>query len=87
MRFLVAWEIDIDADSPESAARRALEIQRDPESTAVVFDVMPIDEAGVDPSKAQTVRIDLMETGPEEDSIPEDEDPYRLVKKSMHGEV
>jgi hypothetical protein len=33
------WEIDIDADTPEEAARQAQEIQRDPESTATVFRV------------------------------------------------
>lgn len=37
--FRVAWEIDIDADSPEEAARKALEIQRDPNSIATVFAV------------------------------------------------
>lgn len=31
--------IDIDADSPREAAEIALEIQRDPESTATVFHV------------------------------------------------
>lgn len=37
--FRVAWEIDIDADSPEEAARKALETQRDPDSIATVFAV------------------------------------------------
>lgn len=50
--YMVAWDIDIDADSPEEAARKAREIQLDPHSLATVFTV--IDEAGV-------VRIDLME--------------------------
>lgn len=36
--YRVVWEIDIDADSPREAAQRALEMQRDPESTALVFD-------------------------------------------------
>jgi len=53
--FHVTWEIDITADSPQEAAKRALTIQRDPESSATVFDVT--DEAGV------TERIDLEDSG------------------------
>lgn len=41
----VVWEIDVDADTPEAAAARALKIQRDRTSTATVFSVM--DEKGV----------------------------------------
>ncbi|MFE0704956.1 hypothetical protein [Streptomyces sp. NPDC058872] len=37
--YLVTWEIDIEADAPEEAARKALGIQRDPHSTATVFGV------------------------------------------------
>ena len=37
--YKVTWEIDLEADSPEEAARLALEIHRDPESTATCFDV------------------------------------------------
>lgn len=36
---MVGWLIDIEADTPEAAARYALGIQRDPESIAVVFAV------------------------------------------------
>ena len=39
MLYRVVWEIDIDADSIEDAARKALEIQRDPESTATCFTI------------------------------------------------
>lgn len=39
MEYRVKWEIDIDADSPQEAARAALKIQRDPSSIATVFDV------------------------------------------------
>jgi hypothetical protein len=39
MKYLVKWEIDIDADSPLEAAKEALRIQRDPESIATVFKV------------------------------------------------
>jgi hypothetical protein len=42
--YRVIWEIDIEADSPEEAAYRALVIHRDPHSTATVFDVF--DEKG-----------------------------------------
>lgn len=39
MDYRVIWEIDIEADSPEDAAKKAREIQRDPKSTAVYFKV------------------------------------------------
>ena len=38
--FRVVWEIDIDADCPYCAADFALEIQRNPESTATVFKII-----------------------------------------------
>ena len=37
--FLVKWEIEIEAETPQEAAQKALEIQRDPESIANVFQV------------------------------------------------
>jgi hypothetical protein len=42
--YVVEWYIDIEADSPEDAARQALAIQRDPNSTATVFSVFDHDE-------------------------------------------
>lgn len=39
MEYLVTWTIDIDADSPEEAAKKALHIQRDPVSSANMFEV------------------------------------------------
>ncbi len=39
--FEVTWVIDIVADSPREAAEIALEIQRDPDSTAQVFLARP----------------------------------------------
>ena len=39
MEYLVTWTIDIEADTPEAAAVKALEIQRDPQSCALVFGV------------------------------------------------
>lgn len=38
-QYLVTWEIDIVAATPAEAARKALAIQRDPDSIATVFDV------------------------------------------------
>lgn len=37
MLYRVVWEIDIDAESFDEAARKALEIQRDPTSIATCF--------------------------------------------------
>jgi hypothetical protein len=42
--YLVTWQIDIEADSPEEAAAQALIIQRDTESTASVFEVLETDD-------------------------------------------
>lgn len=57
--YHVAWEIDLHATSPEHAARKALAIQRDPNSSATVFDVTEMD--GDD-----TKRIDLTELADED---------------------
>lgn len=51
--YRVVWEIDITAASPREAAKLALEIQQDPESTAIVFQVS--DEKGA------CVEVDLNE--------------------------
>ena len=51
--YHVTWEIDLTADSPREAAEQALAIQRDPNSTATVFDV--VDEDG------NAERVDLEE--------------------------
>ena len=37
--FKVTWEIELYAESAEDAARAALKIQRDPDSSATVFNV------------------------------------------------
>lgn len=39
MEYRVTWIIDLDADSPQEAARQALAIHRDPHSLATIFDV------------------------------------------------
>lgn len=54
--YYVTWEIEIDAESPREAAELALKIQRNPESTAVVFGVMEFD------TEEDKVQIDLLET-------------------------
>jgi hypothetical protein len=43
--YYVVWDIEIDADSPEEAARIAREIQLDPDSTATVFYVSEVQGA------------------------------------------
>jgi hypothetical protein len=46
--YSVRWEICLTADNKVEAAREALRIHRDPESTAVIFEVrddgIPMDE-------------------------------------------
>jgi hypothetical protein len=37
--YIVTWFIDIEAESPEEAAAEALDIMRDEDSTATIFDV------------------------------------------------
>ena len=39
MKYRVKWELDVEADTPEQAAQKALQVQRDPESMAAVFEV------------------------------------------------
>lgn len=41
--YYVEWSINVTADSPEHAARLAQEIQRDPTSSATVFEVIEND--------------------------------------------
>lgn len=42
-RYLVTWEIDIYADSPQEAAEKAWDHIRHPDSTANVFNVIDKD--------------------------------------------
>lgn len=37
--YVVTWRIEVDADTPEEAAREAQRIQREPDSHATVFQV------------------------------------------------
>jgi hypothetical protein len=63
MMYRVRWEIDLDANSTEEAAKKALAIQRDPESIGTVFDVSWTPEwkptKNARRGKAKTVRVDL----------------------------
>ena len=43
--YTVLWEIELDADTPEEAARQALQIHRDPTSIATIFSGY---DAGID---------------------------------------
>lgn len=38
-QYHVIWEIHLDAESPEDAARQALSIHRDPQSIATMFSI------------------------------------------------
>ena len=51
--FVATWQMDIEADSPEDAARQAWEHMRRPDSAANVFDVISED--------GDTARVDLTE--------------------------
>ncbi len=53
--YLVTWKIDMDADNPSEAAVCALITQRDPESTAVVFEV-------TDKNTLVTTEVDLSDS-------------------------
>lgn len=84
--YRVEWVIELHADSPEAAARQALDIQRTPTSLATVFDVKAFDS----PDDSQ--RIDLTErdeahqtTGTNSSEYPTDEQ-YREAAKRVHGE-
>jgi hypothetical protein len=39
MTYRVVWEIDVEARTPREAAKKALAIQRKPDSAALVFEV------------------------------------------------
>jgi hypothetical protein len=58
--YRVFWVVDVDADTPEQAARLAREIQLDPTSTATVFDVAEAADFVLG-----TTRVDVSATLPE----------------------
>jgi hypothetical protein len=56
--YIVTWAVNLSADSPADAARKALEMQRDPDSLALVFDVYQEHAPSV---LIRSERVDLME--------------------------
>lgn len=58
-QYRATWSIDIEADSPEDAALQALQIQRDEDSEALVFEVkwgiltQSVDLAPTDPPRPE----------------------------------
>lgn len=60
--FHLTWEIDVHADDPVDAARKAFSLVRIPDSSANVFDVLQHDDT------KGSVRIDLEEHGIDRES-------------------
>jgi len=90
MEYRVVWTIELDADSPEDAARKALAVHRDPGSHATHFEV--IDRRGrtweVDlgcpcaPSRRETVHVLV----PMEEGIVRDVQAFRSGDAAAHAE-
>jgi hypothetical protein len=57
--YRVAWEIDVEAESPVDAARGALAAQRRPGSTATVFAVEWTDTMGDELGTECTSRVSV----------------------------
>ncbi|WP_032381035.1 hypothetical protein [Rhodococcoides fascians] len=66
--YTVSWQIQIEAENPTEAARAALRIHRNPESTATCFTVT--DEKGA--VTGRCVEIDLDEVDAEDEVTPTD---------------
>lgn len=64
--YHVLWKVDVEADSPEEAARQARTMQVRPGTTATVFDVIEGDSDG------DAVRVDLL--GLEEEGVVDEGD-------------
>lgn len=56
-RYLVTWEIDVWADTPEEAARQAHDMVRRPDTTATVYKVIEHDGDGT------AFTVDLLDPG------------------------
>jgi len=74
--YRVTWEIDLEADCHNQAARKALDIQRSPNSTATSFDV-PERDGGF--SVGTAVHVDLRPGLPDPDPTDGDGNPCRFV--------
>ena len=57
--FLVTWQIDIEAETPEDAAREAFRVHRDSDSMATVFEVQERTKDG----HGEAIRVDIEEVG------------------------
>lgn len=57
--YRVKWEMDVEADTPEEAARVARDYQLDPEAIVGVFDVYKRDGHGGNEHPPTRVRVDL----------------------------
>ena len=55
--YFVVWNVELNAEDEQDAAKRALEMQRDPRSIATVFEVYPGDSKvfGIVPAKGVVV--------------------------------
>lgn len=68
LTYRVLWEIDVEAADPRDAATQALAIQRDPDGSAVCFDVFPVDAEGM--VKADDKYFVDLDESPERESKP-----------------
>jgi hypothetical protein len=83
-QYHIIWEIDLDADSPQAAARQAREHQTRPGTTATVFDVTEIVSARAAVIKP-SARIDLLDLLDLDEELP---DPETRPKQCTHdGEL
>lgn len=57
--YLVTWEIEVESETPEDAAREAFRVHRDPDSMATVFEVQQQTEDGL----GGKIRVDIEEVG------------------------
>jgi len=67
--YAVSWEIEMDADSPEDAARKCLAIMRDHESSALVFQM--VEEAAPDAPGRYPLREFVVDLWPEPATVRE----------------
>ena len=78
--YRVRWEIELDAESVQDAAEKALATQRDPESHAVVFDVQQLGHG----TRSQWQQVDLLGDDDEEDPVREGTDALKHERR--HGD-
>ena len=69
MEYEVRWVTQVDADSPEEAAKHAAEMQRDPTTLAIVFEVIEAKYADDEIAHWTTIEV------PWPEDIPDAHDP------------